>query len=133
MCVSTRFCHICGFRIPGDIVSEKHHLYGTVDHVIPLGRGGLDRKENRKPAHRFCNQKKADRIELEEYWIFNVQGAVATFLRQRGITVSSHDFLNARRRIGIPTQTQKDRLIALEVARWHDDGAPCYDPSQISE
>lgn len=37
-------CWICG-RLGAD----------TLDHVVPLSRGGTNDPENLRPAHRFCN------------------------------------------------------------------------------
>ena len=44
-------CWLCGQ--PFASVDEV-----TIDHVIPLGRGGLDNPNNWKPAHATCNQKR---------------------------------------------------------------------------
>ena len=43
-------CHICGQ--PGA---------DSVDHVIPLARGGTDARSNTRPAHMQCNRAKSDR------------------------------------------------------------------------
>jgi len=56
-----RLCHICGWLIPYGIVSHTHPLFGTIDHVVPLSKGGDKHGYNRQPAHYLCNQIKADR------------------------------------------------------------------------
>ena len=41
----------------------------SIDHIIPLARGGEDRAENCQLAHRRCNAKKYTRLEEESsYW-----------------------------------------------------------------
>ena len=67
-------CHVCLLKIPDAIVWSGHALYGTMDHVVPLGLGGPNRRSNKLPAHRICNQRKAcraivparERLELIE-------------------------------------------------------------------
>ena len=34
----------------------------TVDHVIPLSKGGSDELENLRPAHWICNNRKSDKV-----------------------------------------------------------------------
>jgi len=50
---------------------EVHDLEKTKDHIIPVSRGGLDRKENRVPACYNCNQWKADK--MPEDWLKEVK------------------------------------------------------------
>ena len=40
--------------------SDDHHA--TVEHVIPLGRGGLDNNNNIKLAHKKCNQARSNEM-----------------------------------------------------------------------
>ena len=42
-------CHLCG-------------IYGadSVDHIIPLSKGGRNERNNWAPAHRTCNFRKGD-------------------------------------------------------------------------
>jgi 5-methylcytosine-specific restriction endonuclease McrA len=54
-------CHICGQDI--DYTAPwLHPLSFTVDHLIPLNRGGHDTIENKAAAHRKCNRTKSDRL-----------------------------------------------------------------------
>ena len=52
-------CHICGESI-GKELEFPHHLYGTLDHVVPLNKGGLHCFDNVKAAHWICNSLKRD-------------------------------------------------------------------------
>nr|WP_194307174.1 HNH endonuclease signature motif containing protein [Dietzia maris] len=46
-------CYLCGHPIPAlDAI--------TIDHWVPLSRGGLDEISNYRLAHFSCNQVKAD-------------------------------------------------------------------------
>jgi 5-methylcytosine-specific restriction endonuclease McrA len=54
-------CYLCG----EDIDYRAHYLEPdafTLDHVIPLARGGPDTLDNIAPAHRKCNRDKSDRL-----------------------------------------------------------------------
>lgn len=52
-------CHICGEPIDKEL-TFPHRLYGTLDHVIPLNKGGLHCLDNVKAAHWICNSLKRD-------------------------------------------------------------------------
>jgi DNA-directed RNA polymerase subunit RPC12/RpoP len=57
-------CRICGDPVdraaaPGDLAEP------TVDHRIPLDRGGAHAMENWQTAHRYCNSWKSNRIGVE--------------------------------------------------------------------
>lgn len=60
-------CHWCG----KPMVFRGHPNYGgemsaTIEHVIPLSRGGLDNDNNRVLAHAKCNHERgSDMPELE--------------------------------------------------------------------
>jgi hypothetical protein len=58
--VSADWCHICGLAIP-NIYDHKHLIYGTIDHVIPLSKGGSKAISNRRAAHRICNYAKENK------------------------------------------------------------------------
>jgi 5-methylcytosine-specific restriction endonuclease McrA len=49
-------CFYCG---------RPHHLM-TIDHVLPLSRGGDDTPANVRLAHRLCNVRKGPRLHLPE-------------------------------------------------------------------
>lgn len=54
----TQACHWCGCALTEETA--------TVDHVIPLSRGGLDNDNNRKLACEPCNNKRGNSMpELE--------------------------------------------------------------------
>jgi 5-methylcytosine-specific restriction endonuclease McrA len=37
----------------------------TLDHIIPLSKGGTHTWDNVRPAHRRCNELKGDRLYLD--------------------------------------------------------------------
>lgn len=49
------YCGICN----GQILDKKSL---TVDHVIPRSKGGSNRIDNLQPAHKMCNEYKADNV-----------------------------------------------------------------------
>lgn len=55
-------CHICGDKIPKDSVWPASD-YGTMDHVVPLKKGGQHSYANVKAAHNLCNSTKRDSCE----------------------------------------------------------------------
>lgn len=61
------FCHICGLKcnLEDYVVTERTIVcgdwYPSIDHVIPLSKGGTHSWSNVKLAHRGCNSWKGDR------------------------------------------------------------------------
>lgn len=54
-------CHICGEFIDSSL--DRTSLMGaTIDHVIPIARGGVDSADNVKAAHRSCNSAKGAKL-----------------------------------------------------------------------
>lgn len=53
-------CHLCSKPVRRDVVAP-HPLSATLDHVIPLARGGTHEPANVRTAHYLCNARKSDR------------------------------------------------------------------------
>jgi hypothetical protein len=57
-------CHICREQI--DMSLPRTSKLGlTLDHVIPLSKGGTDTMDNLRPAHWLCNIKKSNKLPEE--------------------------------------------------------------------
>jgi 5-methylcytosine-specific restriction endonuclease McrA len=57
-------CYLCNEVI--DMTLPKTSKYGaTIDHVVPLSRGGLDELDNLKLAHWTCNLAKSNKLVEE--------------------------------------------------------------------
>jgi len=55
-------CRICGTDI--DLTLKRTSKMGlTVDHIIPLSKGGEDTLENMQPAHWVCNVRKGNKTD----------------------------------------------------------------------
>lgn len=55
-------CGIC--KDPIDMTLKRTSRMGlTVDHIIPLSKGGQDTLDNMQPAHWLCNVKKGNKID----------------------------------------------------------------------
>jgi 5-methylcytosine-specific restriction endonuclease McrA len=54
-------CWLCGDEALAD-VPKDHPMRATLDHVIPLARGGAHARHNVRCAHLRCNLKKGDRL-----------------------------------------------------------------------
>ena len=57
-------CHICGGPIDPKC-PYPDTMYGTVDHVTPLSKGGAHVLENVKAAHHICNSMKRDNEDFK--------------------------------------------------------------------
>lgn len=55
-------CHLCGDLINRDAVAPYHPMAPTIDHVMPLARGGSHTMANLRAAHFICNTRKNSRI-----------------------------------------------------------------------
>ena len=53
-------CHLCGEQV--DLRNENGPRYATVDHILPLSKGGTDALANLALAHASCNQRKGARV-----------------------------------------------------------------------
>ena len=57
-----RICGICGKPVDFSF-KNPHPLAPTVDHIIPVARGGHPSDmDNLQLAHRCCNREKSDRL-----------------------------------------------------------------------
>lgn len=54
---SSGICHYCGKKFSPESL--------TMDHLVPLGRGGKSVKENLVPCCKECNSKKANLLPWE--------------------------------------------------------------------
>jgi hypothetical protein len=54
-------CHLCGEKLS---LATKHPepMYASIDHVLPLARGGRNELPNLKLAHLVCNLRKQDQF-----------------------------------------------------------------------
>lgn len=50
-------CHLCGKKVKRH-AAAPHPLAPTLDHVIPLARGGTHEPANVATAHFLCNSRK---------------------------------------------------------------------------
>lgn len=62
-------CYICGKKVEKQRKfgkargrGEDRRMYPTIDHLIPISRGGLHTWDNVKLAHLSCNTKKGGKI-----------------------------------------------------------------------
>jgi 5-methylcytosine-specific restriction endonuclease McrA len=51
-------CQLCGKRVR---VQSVYHKQATLDHIIPISRGGRHSYQNCQLAHFDCNSKKHNR------------------------------------------------------------------------
>lgn len=51
-------CGICGKEI-------KDEKESTIDHIIPLSKGGADKRHNMQLAHNDCNNKKGNGCHIK--------------------------------------------------------------------
>lgn len=54
-------CGICNEKIDPSL-RFPDPMCGTVDHIVPIACGGTHTWSNCQPAHKHCNEKKADRV-----------------------------------------------------------------------
>lgn len=55
-------CGLCGEPVERSEV-VPHPLSATIDHIIPLAKGGLHEKKNVQLAHFWCNSIKGDKVD----------------------------------------------------------------------
>ena len=59
-------CHLCDKKTD-PTKSYPHPMSPTVDHVVPLSKGGLHERSNCRTAHARCNWAKQDRGGGEQF------------------------------------------------------------------
>lgn len=69
---SPHVCGLCGHRI------KERDL--TVDHIIPLSRGGTNEISNLRLVHSSCNQIKGNFLDEEMSWLAKAYFAWLRFL-----------------------------------------------------
>lgn len=57
-------CHICKTLIDRRLRGDAW-MRATLDHVIPISKGGSHTYDNVKAAHYICNQKKGNQLTLD--------------------------------------------------------------------
>jgi 5-methylcytosine-specific restriction endonuclease McrA len=57
-------CGICGEHVDSAL-EHPHPLSASIDHVVPLGRGGEHRRSNVRCAHLICNNRRGIRDDRE--------------------------------------------------------------------
>lgn len=56
-------CRYCGCAVVKAVDHRSHHdRVATVDHIVPLAKGGTSAKSNLVTACRRCNNDKGDQI-----------------------------------------------------------------------
>lgn len=58
-------CHLCN-QLIDRWRRGQDYMRATLDHVIPLSKGGKHTYDNVKAAHWRCNMDKGDRLTLSE-------------------------------------------------------------------
>jgi len=53
-------CHLCGQQV--ELSDETSPRYATIDHIVPLSKGGRDTLDNLALACVACNRAKGDKI-----------------------------------------------------------------------
>lgn len=58
-------CQICGLTVDDTDIKDGHikRMYPTIDHIIPLSKGGSHTWDNVRLAHMACNAGKCDRYD----------------------------------------------------------------------
>lgn len=73
-------CHICGGLCDWNDKEVRNDTivcgdqYPSIDHVLPLAKGGLHSWDNVKLAHRICNSLKGDNYDIETVEKQNSEG-----------------------------------------------------------
>lgn len=66
-------CWLCGK--PCDMsLDTNDNYYPSIDHVVPVSKGGMDRWDNVRLAHRICNMIKSNMIGMGE-----IENALTTY------------------------------------------------------
>lgn len=56
-------CQLCGEKIDSKL-KDRHPMMASIDHIVPIAKGGKDVRENVQSSHLICNCRKGDRFGL---------------------------------------------------------------------
>jgi len=128
-------CGICLMPIPPGIVNHEHPLAPTIDHIIPISRGGRKMaKSNHQIAHHMCNRQKGNRLQAEfteEMWFGLTAGVFKELKRFMPEKMTRGYLTEARKRVGIMRLSVADadardyverRYTDNPIIRWENDG-----------
>jgi hypothetical protein len=62
-------CGICGKKV-NKKHKHPHKQAATLDHIIPLSKGGKHEKKNVQLAHYSCNSRKNNRVGIDQLRLF---------------------------------------------------------------
>ena len=124
VCSSPHVCAICLLPIPHDIASKSHPLLWTVDHWVPLSKGGSDNWKNRVPAHNVCNKVKRDDYPIEPSKRVSLVHLVAGEMVRRGLPLGKKSIPDIVREITGNHNYKYD--VFPDLQRWEDDGGMIY-------
>lgn len=57
-------CGVCGGRIDPDLRFPNHRSL-SIDHILPLSKGGTDEPHNVQAAHFICNSRKSNKAKVQ--------------------------------------------------------------------
>jgi hypothetical protein len=66
-------CQLCGERV--NLAVPYFHAYApTIDHIVPLSKGGKHKRDNVQCAHHFCNSLKSNKDIPSMFFAINNMG-----------------------------------------------------------
>lgn len=117
-------CYLCGEQCnPNDYNTTGGHFtsgptYPSIDHIIPLARGGMHAWDNVRLAHHLCNAKKTDILPCELGIDLHVPDAyalarnipdkkkvTAQYTKQGELIAVFNSTVDAEKKTGIPKKT----------------------------
>lgn len=75
-------CHICGHEV-AMAKRHPHPLAPTIDHVVPLRRGGTHTMDNVKCAHSLCNCVKSDKEKIDPHRFYHLLREIESHMSLR--------------------------------------------------
>jgi 5-methylcytosine-specific restriction endonuclease McrA len=76
-------CQLCKEDFSDPFPAHPHPKSVTVDHIIPIWKGGTDAQDNLRLAHRICNMKRSGE-ELSPAQRLRDQKATAAWRQKLG-------------------------------------------------
>jgi hypothetical protein len=123
---SLTHCHLCLLPLHHQIVCTSHPLFTTLDHVIPISKGGRDIPTNRQLAHLFCNKAKANKIDV--YWKdrINMAYVIIPLLRQQKVNITRRQQIAHRNMLCERFEGPVKYDALPDLIRWEDEGGAIY-------